>query len=101
MDISVEVVKKLIKDQFPNWGNLEIKQVEKSGHDNRTFHLGDEMSIRLPSDKCYVPQVEKESKWLPITTHIEKGNPSSYFPFPWSINRWIKGETVNYENVNL
>ncbi len=39
--------------------------VKNSGHDNRTFHLGDDMSVRLPSAKAYVPQVEKEHSWLP------------------------------------
>ena len=43
-----------------------MKPVKFSGHDNRTFHLGDEMSVRLPSDAAYAPQVEKENSWLPI-----------------------------------
>lgn len=109
MDISIQTVKDLIKEQFPNYSNLEIRPVEKSGHDNRTFHLGDTMSIRLPSAKCYVAQVEKESKWLPviaskltlpITTPISKGKPSNLYPYPWSINKWLSGETVNHDNVN-
>lgn len=31
MEISVEVVRKLIKEQFPELSNLEIKLVEKMG----------------------------------------------------------------------
>ncbi len=65
MEIIISVVENLIKSQFPQWSNLQIKPVAKSGHDNRTFHLGDKMTIRLPSAECYVPQVEKEFKWLP------------------------------------
>ena len=60
--INVELVKQLINEQFPIWSQLEIKPVELSGNDNRTFHLGDKMSVRLPSAECYVPQVEKEQK---------------------------------------
>ena len=56
----------MIGEQFPKWAHLEVKPVKFSGHDNRTFHLGDEMSVRLPSDEAYAPQVEKENKWLPI-----------------------------------
>jgi len=37
-----------------------IYQVEKNGHDNRTFRLGDKMTVRLPSGKDYASQVEKE-----------------------------------------
>lgn len=29
------------------------------------FHLGDEIVIRLPSDKEYELQIEKEYQWLP------------------------------------
>ncbi len=48
--INIDLVSKLINSQFPEWSNLEIKPVEKGGNDNRTFHLGNRMSVRLPSD---------------------------------------------------
>lgn len=64
--IDTGLVKRLIREQFPEWAHLEVKPVKFSGHDNRTFHLGDKMSVRLPSDAAYAPQVEKENKWLPI-----------------------------------
>lgn len=108
IQITTEIVKKLIEQQFPMWKDLEIKPVEKSGHDNRTFHLGNKMTVRLPSGKDYVPQVEKELKWLPklqkgislpITVPIAKGDASDIYPFPWSINCYIEGETANYETV--
>ncbi|HGH1674273.1 TPA: phosphotransferase, partial [Bacillus cereus] len=106
--INVSLVEKLIQEQFPEWAPLEVKPVKFSGHDNRTFHLGDEMSVRLPSDVAYAPQVEKENSWLPIlskglslpiSTPIAKGNPSEAYPLPWSINKWIEGETVTKQNV--
>ena len=108
MDINVDLVKELIAHQFPEFSDLEIKMVEKSGHDNRTFHLGDNMSVRLPSGPSYALQIEKELTCLPIFKNhisltipspIAKGEPSSKYPFNWAINRWIEGETVNYDNV--
>ncbi|EJV71584.1 MULTISPECIES: aminoglycoside phosphotransferase family protein [Bacillus cereus group] len=107
--INVSLVEKLIQEQFPEWAHLEVKPVKLSGHDNRTFHLGDQMSVRLPSDAAYAPQVEKENKWLPILSKelslpisapIAKGNPSEEYPWSWSINKWIEGETVTKENVH-
>lgn len=107
--ITKEVVEKLIKDQFPKWAYLDIKPVEKSGHDNRTFHLGDEMTIRLPSGEDYVAQIEKEIQWLPklkpfitlqISSPIAKGKPNSEYPFPWSINKYIEGETATYDKIH-
>ncbi|MBH5316223.1 aminoglycoside phosphotransferase family protein [Paenibacillus sp. GSMTC-2017] len=107
-EITEHLVSQLIKAQFPHWSDLPIKPVAVSGNDNRTFHLGDEMSVRLPSKDCYVPQVEKELFWLPklqphltlpISAPIAKGEPAEGYPWPWSINKWIEGETVRYENV--
>ena len=107
--INTDLVKKLINEQFPEWSNLEIKPVKVSGNDNRTFHLGDYMSVRLPSSEGYVPQVEKEQKWLPklakeltlpISTPIATGNPSTEYPFPWSVNKWLEGETLTRKNIH-
>jgi aminoglycoside phosphotransferase (APT) family kinase protein len=60
--IDVHLVRKLIATQFPQWADLPIKPVEKGGWDNRTFHLGEFMTVRLPSDEEYVPQVKKEQR---------------------------------------
>ncbi|MFJ5718290.1 aminoglycoside phosphotransferase family protein [Neobacillus sp. NPDC093127] len=107
--IDVDLVSKLINSQFPEWSNLEIKPVEKSGNDNRTFHIGKRMSVRLPSDEAYVPQVEKEQKWLPIlakhlstpiSESLAKGEPSEDYPYPWSVNKWLDGETLSLENID-
>lgn len=103
MNITIDIVKRLIKEQFPQWEKLEVRPVAKSGHDNRTFHLGDTMTVRLPSGKDYAAQITKESEWLPyLQTHLDypvskpiaTGKPTSYYPFPWSINSWLDGITL-------
>ena len=107
--ININLVKQLINEQFPHWAHLDIKPVVHGGNDNRTFHLGKDMSVRLPSAEGYVPQVEKEQKWLPflasqltlpIQTPIAKGEPSEDYPMPWSINKWLDGEVLTHDNVN-
>lgn len=106
--INVELVHSLIKEQFPEWSTLEIKPVKNGGHDNRTFHLGEDMSVRLPSAEGYVSQVEKEHKWLPVLSNhlsipiskpLAKGSPNEDYPYPWSIYKWLEGETVTHENI--
>lgn len=108
MEISVNLVRTLIREQFPQWSNLPIRPVAKSGHDNRTFHLGEEMAVRLPSGEDYAAQAEKEIRWLPllagnisvpITRPIAKGEPSAAFPYCWSVNQYLEGETAGPENV--
>lgn len=102
-EITTQLVKRLIARQFPQWSALEVRPVRKSGHDNRTFHLGNEMAVRLPSGADYVPQVEKEARWLPflaerlslpISTPVAQGRPDFEYPFPWSVNRYLEGETA-------
>lgn len=109
MEITTTLVKKMIDTQFPEWSNLEVRPVAKSGHDNRTFHLGNKMVVRLPSGPDYVPQVEKEARWLPflakylslpISNPIAVGKSSEDYPFIWSVNSYLDGETVNEDNIS-
>lgn len=108
LDINADLVRRLIKKQFPQWADLSVRPVEKGGYDNFTFHLGDQMSVRLPRGEGYAEQVEKEAKWLPIlgdqlmlpiTTPVAKGMPDEGYPFCWSVNRWIEGETLTHDNI--
>ncbi len=95
------LVRKLIAAQFPQWADLPITPVDPGGWDNRTFHLGNEFSVRLPSAEAYAPQVEKEQKWLPrlaphlpvpIPIPVAMGEPAEGYPWRWSVYRWIPGE---------
>ncbi|MCU6378515.1 aminoglycoside phosphotransferase family protein [Morganella morganii] len=103
MNIDTHLAAALIAEQFPQWAHLPVIPVATSGWDNRTFHLGEEMLIRLPSSPDYAGQVLKEQQWLPrlatglsvqIPAPLGTGKPSERFPLPWSVYRWIPGETV-------
>jgi aminoglycoside phosphotransferase (APT) family kinase protein len=96
-------VSRLVASQFPQWANLPVREVSLQGWDNRTFRLGDELSVRLPSAAGYVPQIEKEHRWLPrlapclplpIPVPLAKGQPAQGYPSEWSIYRWLPGEPV-------
>ncbi|MFC6299017.1 phosphotransferase [Pseudomonas sp. CCM 7893] len=99
--IDAALVRRLIATQYPQWAHLTVEPVLPGGWDNRTFRLGDRMSVRLPSAVAYVAQVEKEHKWLPvlaphlplpIPVPIVKGAPASDYPWPWSVYAWLEGE---------
>ncbi|TIV94237.1 MAG: aminoglycoside phosphotransferase, partial [Mesorhizobium sp.] len=69
--IDTDLVRRLVDAQFPEWRHLPVKPVAFGGWDNRTFHLGDEMTVRLPSAAPYSLQVEKEHRWLPkLAPHL-------------------------------
>ncbi|HAC16664.1 MAG TPA: acetyltransferase, partial [Bacteroidetes bacterium] len=97
-----------VASQFSQWRDLPITPVEFSGWDNRTFHLGHDMSIRLPSDEDYAPQILKEFAWLPklaeslscqITKPLALGVGNDFYPWPWLINQWIDGESASKERI--
>jgi aminoglycoside phosphotransferase (APT) family kinase protein len=108
VDISVSLVHQLVAAQFPQWAGLPIKPVEFDGWDNRTFHLGDDMSVRLPSAERYAAQVEKEHRWLPklapllplpIPVPLAMGVPANGYPWHWSVYRWLEGEPTTIEPI--
>lgn len=108
-NIPVSLVTNLIAEQFPQWAHLPIMPVEVSGHDNRTFHLGDSMSVRLPSAQDYAAKVSIEQKWLPfLAQHVSitipkplaMGKPSQGYPWNWSVYTWIEGKSANLVSLD-
>ncbi|MGI9328267.1 MAG: aminoglycoside phosphotransferase family protein [Pseudomonadales bacterium] len=106
--IDVALVRHLVSTQFPRWAHLPVSPVLLSGWDNRTFHLGDEMSIRLPSAGHYASAVTKEQTWLPrlaphlplpIPQPLAMGEPSDAYPWQWSIYRWLDGEVATKDSI--
>lgn len=108
IEIDARLVKQLLRTQFPQWADLPVEPVEKGGWDNRTFRLGDSMSVRLPSALAYVAQVEKEHRWLPalrrhlplpIPAPVGLGGPGAGYPWPWSIYGWLDGEPAQLDHI--
>ena len=98
---TVDTVSRLVASQFPHWADLPVREVSLQGWDNRTFRLGDDLSIRLPSAEGYTPQIEKEHRWLPqlapclplpIPAPLATGQPAEGYPWQWSVYRWLPGE---------
>lgn len=109
MEISASLVRDLLREQFPTWADLPVEPVPRQGNDNRTFRLGDHLSVRLPSAEPYAAGITKENQALPIfsrrvTTQLPDvvgtGAPSELFPFPWSVRRWLPGIILT-EATNL
>jgi aminoglycoside phosphotransferase (APT) family kinase protein len=107
--IDVSVARRLIDSQFPQWSHLPIAAVEFDGWDNRTFRLGSELTLRLPSGEWYAQQVDKEQRWLPvlgpqlplpIPTPVARGEPDDGFPYPWSVYRWLDGELASKARID-
>ncbi|MEV6206945.1 aminoglycoside phosphotransferase family protein [Kitasatospora sp. NPDC051914] len=106
--IDAALVRRLLAAQFPQWGGLPVRPVEVDGWDNRTYRLGDAMTVRLPTAAGYVPAVAKEHRWLPLLAPslpvavpqvLAVGAPGDGYPFPWSVRGWLPGETADRGHI--
>ena len=107
-NITLPLVEKLIVDQFPEYAHLDIQSVKIQGHDNRTFRLGPDMLVRMPTAESYALKVPKEQQLLPhlksyltvpIPVPLKMGYSSDYYPFPFSIYKWLDGESANSMSI--
>lgn len=108
MSVDAELVRRLVAEQFPQWADLDIRPVARGGWDNWTFHLGPEMSVRLPSASAYALAVEKEHRWLPrlaprlplpVPTPLAKGAPGPGYPYSWSVYSWLPGRPASADRI--
>lgn len=108
LTIEAGLVRRLIDGQFPQWADQPVRPVERNGWDNSTFRLGGDKKVRLPTAASYVPQVEKEWRFLPalaphlplpIPAPLALGQPAEGYPFAWSVYRWIDGEPVAFDQL--
>lgn len=102
--IDASLVRRLVAAQFPQWAGLPVRPVANGGWDNRTFHLGEALSVRLPAARRYAAAVEKEQRWLPalaphlplpIPEPVALGRPGEGYEWPWSVCRWLPGEAAD------
>jgi aminoglycoside phosphotransferase (APT) family kinase protein len=107
--IDASLVARLIASQFPQWADLPITAAEPDGWDNRTFRLGPDLAVRLPSAEVYAAQVRKEHRWLPvlaphlplpIPAPLAMGVPGEGYPWNWSVYRWLEGTPASTAGID-
>ncbi|MFE9451005.1 aminoglycoside phosphotransferase family protein [Streptomyces sp. NPDC006739] len=104
--IDAALVRRLLTAQFPHWAGLPLAPVPRSGMDNATFRLGTGLLVRLPRYAYWAGQVEREQRWLPLLAPhlplpvpepVAQGEPGEGYPYPWSVYRWLEGDTASTE----
>ena len=99
--VDADLAERLVREQHPDL--LGEIRLEASGWDNAVFRLGESLTVRLPRRPEAVPLVLSEQRWLPtlaavvtvpVSVPVRAGHPSPVFPWPWSIMRWIDGESA-------
>jgi aminoglycoside phosphotransferase (APT) family kinase protein len=106
--IDADTVRRLVASQFRQWSDLPVTPVANPGWDNATYRLGGDMAVRLPRLPRWVGQVAREQHWLPrlaphlplaVPVPLAQGEPGEGYPFPWSVYRWLDGETADVARI--
>lgn len=107
-EITAGLVACLVREQVPALGDEPVVPVDVDGWDNSSFRVGSDHVARLPTAEGYVPAVAKEHAWLPVLRQylpvaipepVVLGAPGCGFPRPWSLYRWLPGETAAHGRV--
>jgi aminoglycoside phosphotransferase (APT) family kinase protein len=101
VDLDEGLVARLVAAQFPALAELPVRAVESTGTVNAIYRIGTTLCARLPRIEKWVRSLSNELRWLPalapclslrIPEPVERGRPTSEYPFPWAIYRWIDGD---------
>jgi aminoglycoside phosphotransferase (APT) family kinase protein len=102
VETDAALVRRLLKEQFPEWAELPLDPVSTSGTVNALFRLGDELVVRMPRNR---PEpwrdLEHEITWLPrlapllpvaVPVPVARGRPAGGYPLEWAVFAWLPGE---------
>ena len=109
--VSVETVRALVADQFPQWTNLIVEPVRSEGTVNAIFRLGDRLAARFPLQpkdlsvaRTFLQSEAEANRELvgrtrfPVPEPVAIGEPGYGYPLPWSIQTWLDGVTATVDD---
>ena len=109
--VTVDVVRRLVSDQFPKWAPLSIAPVHSEGTVNAIFRIGDRLAARFPLQPG---DIEATRQWLrseadaalellehtsfAVPEPVAIGEPGAGYPLPWSVQTWLGGTTASQQD---
>ena len=103
VDISAELIARLIGAQFPDLADKPVRIVGE-GWDNVMARIGPDLAARVPRHAVGEKLLKREQIWLPqlapklplpVPAPVHIGAPDFGYPFTWSIVPWIDGECAD------
>src|SRR4051794_7482433 len=109
--IDVEIVRRLVVDQFPQWSSLSIRPVASAATVNAIFRIGDSLAARFPlraGDPAKVrawlsAEADAAREFADVATvqapdPVALGDPGHGFPLPWAVQTWLPGRDALLED---
>lgn len=111
LSVSLEMVRRLVDEQFPEWRRLPIGSIASQGTVNAIFRIGDHLAARFPLEPR---DVESTRRWLkaeaaaarelvgrtrfPTPKPVALGEPAAGYPLAWSVQTWLPGVAATDED---
>src|SRR6185369_2418580 len=95
------LVRGLLREQFPQWADLPLRRFASGGASNALYRLGNDLTLRLPLMEGPGRDAVKEFRYLPrlaphlplpIPAPVALGQPTTDYPFHWSVAPWLEGD---------
>ncbi len=113
INVSDDVVVRLIAAQFPRWAHVPVRRLVSRGTVNAIFRIGDDVTARFPlrnADPTVMRGVlhreavaaRQFAEHCPVAAPwpIVVGDPGLGYPLPWSAQSWVDGTTAMDEDVS-
>ncbi|PYB77697.1 aminoglycoside phosphotransferase family protein [Rhizobium wuzhouense] len=107
LTITVEQVRHLIADQFPQFRGQDIRELETAGTVNAIFRIGERHAARFPlrtmdpavSLRTLEQEIEASREFheycaFPSPVPVGIGQWGAGFPMPWLVQTWIDGDVA-------
>ncbi|WP_233512625.1 aminoglycoside phosphotransferase family protein [Micromonospora deserti] len=111
LTVSLETVRNLVDEQFPQWRSLPIRSIPSQGTVNAIFRIGDQFTARFPLEPR---DAESTRRWLEAEAEAARelvgrtgfatpepvalGEPGSGYPLPWAVQTWLPGAVATDED---
>jgi aminoglycoside phosphotransferase (APT) family kinase protein len=111
LSVSLETVRTLVDEQFPEWRSLTVRSIPSQGTVNAIFRIGDRFAARFPLEPR---DVGSARRWLESEAEAARelvgrtrfrtpepvalGEPGAGYPLPWSVQTWLPGVVATDED---
>jgi len=110
VDVTVDVVRRLVDEQFPQWRRLPVREVASEGTVNAIYRIGEGLAARFPlrwqapdEARSILESEASASRELarcspvPTPVPVALGAPGHGYPLPWAVQTWLPGRVATLE----